>query len=598
MPEVTAKKLSLAVKSGFDRLKTYRRNRAMFIKKYVGQYYAKAYGITGQQPINLIYNAIRVTIPNIIMKNGLNRVVTEILPYRQYADMLSLGLDFNQKKMKLKNTLRAGTVDAFFGMGVYKTGISMSGQVLNENNNLIDPGQLYTDIVDLDNLTMDPTCYRREEATFLGDKIRVPRQTLLDTNGINSDLVMQLPKCNAQAGSDKGTHTLTQTQMQTLDMQNLQDYVYVVEVWIPGANVIALIPDPHVKMFDDFISVKDYYGPDIGPYTFEVLTPPVPNNPLPLAPVGIWYDLADIANRTFKKEADQAERQKDVLVFDPAQSDTAQDILDAEDGEYVASNDPKAVQVLKLGGQRREGEAFMQQAQLWFNYMSGNPDQMAGLKSDANTATQADILYSNANIGVEDTKGIIYDVAADISAKQAWFMHNDPLMHQVLCKRQPGDVQTQIVLTPEQQQGDWLDYSFEIIPKSMAIINPAIRSKRIVEFATNILPAAVNATMMMLQMGQPFNLVGYLTLIADELDITSEVQHLFNDPMFMQRVEFMMAMGPQEAGKGTANTAAGVKQNHGFPSKTKIKSLSGQVNSDRQQSGGLSQGAHDANRGT
>jgi len=596
MSEVTARKLSLAVKAGFDRLKTYRMARAMYIRNYVGQYYAKSKGLTGEMPINLVFNAIRVTIPNIIMKNPLNKVVSEILPYRQYAELLSLGLDFNQKKMKLKNTLRAGTVDSFFGMGIYKTGISQSGQVLNEDDALIDPGQLYTDNVDLDNFSMDPTCYRREEAAFLGDKIRVPRQTLLDMNGINSDLVMQLPTYNVKAGSDKGVHAMTQTTLRSDAMQNLQDFVYVVEVWIPGADVIALIPDPSVKIFDDFLSVKDFYGPDTGPYTFETLTPCVPNNPLPIAPVGIWIDLAEAANRMFKKIMDQGDRQKDVVVFDPAQSDTAQDLLDAEDGEYIASNDPKTVNVLHLGGQRKENEGMMAQLQGWFNYMSGNTDQMAGQKSDVNTATQADILYSNANVGIEDTKELIYDVAAEISSKQAWYMMNDPLLHQVLCKREAGNEQIQVALTPEQRQGDFFDYAFEIIPRSMAIINPQIRSKRLIEFTTNLLPAAVNSAMMMIQMGYPFDLPGYLTLMAEELDITAQVQYLFNDPNFAARLELVMSAGPQPAGKGNPNSAAGVRQNHGFPGKKKIKSLSGDINSQRQQSGGLSQGVHDANR--
>ncbi len=598
MPEVTARKLSMAVKAGFDRLKTYRRARAMFIKEYVGSYYLKNKGMTGEQPINLVFSAIKTILPNIVMKNPVNKVITEILPYRQYAELLSLGLDFNQKKMKLKNTLRAGTVDAFFGMGIYKTGISMSGQVLNEDDQLIDPGQLYTDTVDLDNFTMDPTCFKLTESTFFGDRIRVPRQTLLDMNGVNRELVMQLPTTQVKSGSDSGVSNITQTPLRSESMQNLQDYVYVVEVWVPKANAVVLIPDPYVKIFDDFISIKEYYGPDDGPYTFEILTPDVPGNPLPIAPVGVWYDLAQAANRMFKKTMDQADRQKDVMVYDPAQSDTAQDILDAEDGEFIASNDPKSVQVLNLGGQRRENEAMTASLQGWFNYMSGNPEQMGGMGSDADSATQADIMYSNANVGIEDTKGIIYDVAADISGKQAWYMMNDPLLDQVLCKRQPGDEQIQVQLTPEQRSGDFLDYAFTIIPRSMVVINPQIRSKRLIEFTTNLLPGAVNAAMLMLQMGQPFNLPGYLTLMADELDITAEVQYLFQDPQFEARLELIMSAGPQPAGKGTAITPAGVKQNHGFPGKKNIKSLSGDRNSDRQQGGARSQEVHDGNRST
>ncbi len=300
----------------------------------------------------------------------------------------------------------------------------------------------------------------------------------------------------------------------------------------------------------------------------------------------------------FKKIMDHGDRQKDVVVFDPAQSDTAQDILDADDGEYIAAQDPKSVQVLHLGGQRKENEGMMAQLSGWFNYMSGNVDQMAGQKSDVNTATQADIMYSNANVSIEDTKELIYDVAADISAKQAWYMMNDPLMDMTLAKREAGNEQVQVRLTPEQQEGDFLDYAFEIIPRSMAVMNPQIRSKRLIEFTTNLLPAAVNSAMLMLQMMIPFDLQGYITLMAEELDITAQVQHLFNDPNFAERLKFIMSQGPQPAGKGSPISAAGVRQNHGFPGKKKIKSLSGDTNSARQQSGGRAQETHDGNRST
>jgi hypothetical protein len=177
-------------------------------------------------------------------------------------------------------------------------------------------------------------------------------------------------------------------------------------------------------------------------------------------------------------------------------------------------------------------------------------------------------------------------------------MMHDPLLDMVLCKRQPGNEQVQIRLTPEQRAGDFLDYAFTITPRSMAIINPQIRSKRLIEFTTNLLPAAVSSAMMMIQMGYPFDLPGYLTLMADELDITAEVQYLFNDPNFAERLELVMSSGPQPAGKGEPVSSAGVRQQHGFPGKKKIKSLSGDTNSRRQQSSGIAQESYDGNRST
>ena len=122
---VTPSKIQAAVLSGFKRLDTYRKARAMFIKSYAG-YYGKEKGLTGDQPINLIFTAIRSLVPNIVMQNGLNKVVTNIVQYKPYAELLGLGLDNLQRELKLKKILRGWIVDAIFGFGITDTGLAAS----------------------------------------------------------------------------------------------------------------------------------------------------------------------------------------------------------------------------------------------------------------------------------------------------------------------------------------------------------------------------------------------------------------------------------------------------------------------------------------
>ena len=595
MPEeIIPSRVQTTVLRGFQRLQQYRRARAMFVKEFVGQYYQGQRGLTGDEPINLIFHTIRTMVPNLVMQNPINELVTDFTPQRFYGELLGLAVDKTERDIKLKQTLRAWIVAAIFAMGILKTGIAASGETLQFGDTRVDPGRIYTSLVDLDDFVFDPVCTDLEKSTFLGDRIRVPRQLLLDTKGYDHDLVVKLPKSTYNV--DRKVENLTKRNVAQMEMYTLQDFVDVVELWVPEANAIVTIPDPVQITFDRYIRIKDYYGPKEGPYTFLSFTPPVPNNPLPVAAVSLWYDLHRMANRMFKKTMDQAERQKDILVYNPAQADEAQDILESKDGDSVASQSPKDINVVSFGGQQRSNEVMLQELQVWYNYISGNPDQMAGNipkgQRGRETATRSSILQSNASIGIEDARGILYDKTSEVSRKIGWFLHTDPLIDMLLTKRRTGGEQIQLQLTPEQRVGDFLKFTFRIVARSMSRLDPAIRSKRIVEFATNLVPALMNSAMIALQMGVPFNVQKAITDLAKELDLTEYVQDWFEDPEFEKKMAIMMAKGPQNAGKASMITPGAIAQNGGFPETRNVFTPGQESNRNAQTGAAESQSAN------
>ncbi len=595
---VTPSKIQAAVLSGFKRLDTYRKARAMFIKSYAG-YYGKEKGLTGDQPINLIFTAIRSLVPNIVMQNGLNKVVTNIVQYKPYAELLGLGLDNLQRELKLKKILRGWIVDAIFGFGITDTGLAASDGLIHYENISVDPGQIFTELVSLDDFTFDPTCNSFEEAAFMGRRIRIPRQVLLDDDECDSDLVKRLSSSAANILANKKVSQLTQQRLQNQEMQELQDYVDVVKLWIPKANASIIIPDPYQVTFEKYIKITDYYGPKEGPYTFLSLTPPVPDNPLPIAPVSIWYDLHNMANEIFKTGAEQALAQKDIIFYRPAQAEEMQEAIEAGNMDCVASENPEGFNKVSFGGQSPENEFMIKHLHTWFNYVSGNPDQMAGAQSPGKkqgkqTATLSQILQTNAGIVIEDYRDMIYDATAEISAKQAWFLHTDPLIDVPLIQRKTGQEDAQVRLTPEQRDGDFLDYTFKIVARSMSRLDPQIRAKRIMEFSTNVIPAAVVAGQSMMQLGQQFNIQKFLTLMGEELEIGEWVQELFNDPDFEKKLAIHMMLGPQNAGKGEIITPQAVSQNGGFPLQ---KNIASQETENNKQSQEIAATAQSQNRG-
>jgi len=592
--ELNAQTLGEAVKEGFERMKRYRKARAMFIKDYVGHYFQAEQGLTGEMPINLVFMAIHALVPALIQKEGVNKVTTQFLSHKDYAELLGLAVDKLQKQLKLRRTLRAGVVDMCFGLMIGKTSVAASGMLIPVGDDEdVDPGQVYTDLVSLDDFTFDPTATAFDKAAFLGHRIRVPRETLLEY-GWDKAVVKRIPAANTHPHESGWVQSITQDSKESSTMYDIQEYVYVVEVYVPDAGAVVYIPDPYQMTMDDFLHVQEYYGPPDGPYTIGSLTQPVPGNPFPIAPVGVWRDLNVMANEIFKKFMGQSERQKDILLYAPQLADVADAIRTAMDGETIACTDPKGINVASFGGQNPDNERMVQELRGWFNYMAGNPDQLMGIGSEADTATEFQGNQANASVRIQDMRDMIADIQAEISGKHAWFLHTDPLMFQPgqpgipLIRRVTGNQPVQVFLTPEQRQGDFLDFAFEIVKRSMTVLEPNLRAKRLLEFHTNTVPALTQSAMMMMQMGVQFNLPRALMQAAEEMGIAEAVQEVFEDPTFERRLNYMMQMGPQNVGKGQM---AGVIQNKGFAGKRDILTPTQEQNQMTQMGGAQAQSA-------
>ncbi|MFH1741700.1 MAG: hypothetical protein ABIH23_22060 [bacterium] len=566
--EMGPRKLQRAVHEGFKRLENFRRARLMFLRDFTGQYFDKDHGIVGNEPLNLTFNALSVIVPNIVMTFPRYTVKSEFVAYRQYGDLLGMALEKSAKEIKLTKTLRAWVVDAFFCMGILKTGLCESGQsIAFDESDRYDVGQIYTESVDFDNFVFDPSARSFETAGFVGDRIQMPRQNLLDSGLYKNDLIERLPPSGTDL--DNPVDELSMQNINRKDVDSLQDLVDIVELWIPDANALVTIPGSSDFTADDFLRVTDYYGPNSGPYTYLRLTPPVPNNPLPVAPIGIWHDLHVRANRMMSKIMDQAERQKDILGYKRANADDAQEIIDAADGESAPMDDPSGAKIFSFGGQQRSNEAHLNHLQYWFNMMSGNTEAMGGFRSDASTATQAQILQANGTIRIEDLRNIVYEAAAEEGSKRAWYLHTDPLIEVPLTARyvkpakyvlgpngaqmvSPAEqVDQQVVLTPEMRRGDFLNFQFEIQPKSMSRLEPAMRLQRAMEFAVKLIPAAASATAVCMQMGIPFSFPAFVRRMAKEMEI-EWIDEVFYDPEFqMQMAEIMLKTPAMEGSQGT-----------------------------------------------
>lgn len=621
--EISPQRLQQTVQRGAKRLANFRAARLHYIKEYVGQYYDSTEGMVGTKALNLIFNAIRVLVPTMVMNFPKHTIETPYLAVRQYANLLGLALDQHDQKINICDTYRRVIVDAIFTLGIMKTGLAQSDSVYafddDMGQNQVDNGTVYTEAVDFDNFVVDPGCkqYLFKDANFMGDKICLPRQMLLDSGLYNNDLVEKLPRAGDKVQEGRAAD-VSMKGIEEDENYDLQDEVEVYEIWVPSANAILTVPAAKDVTFDEYLRVADYYGVKEGPYTFLALTPPVPNNPLPIPMVGVWYDLHILANRMAKKIIEQAERQKDLVAYKRTSADDAEALKDAGDGEAVAVDDPDGVKVVSYGGQQNSNENHLGALENWFNMMAGNPAQVGGQNIEAKSATAANILQQNSGIGLEDMKDMVYRAAAGEARKRAWYFHTDPLMQVPLTQRQmmPGGIQigpdgvpwmqppsmqdVQVILTPEQKSGSYIDFVFKIEPESMGRVDSKVRLQQELAFCQQVLPAVMAAAQVGMALGMPLNVQAMLIRIAKDMGITWLDEVLY-DPAFQQQMAQQLMMGTQGGATAGKGQAAPQQPNSGLMNAQLQNGQPGQVQApppgqQQQQNMGAQAGAEESQR--
>lgn len=564
--EISPRDLQDQVTTGFKRFKNFKAARLLFLRNYTGAYYDRTQGKVGKESMNLIFNAVRTMVPHIVMSFPKHKVETPWLAYKQYASLLALALESNDKEINVKDLYRRWIVDAIFTLGIVKTGLAQSDSVYAIDSEIrIDNGTIYAELVDFDNYVVDPrsTEHLFKDAAWEGDRLCVPRQKLLDSGLYKNDLVERLPSIGQQKGDR--ARELSMQEVNSDDVWDDGDYVEVVELWVPEAKAIVTVPGSEDSVFDDFLRIADYYGPDSGPYTKLALTPPVPGNPLPVPSVGIWNDLHILANEMAAKIVEQAKRQKDVVTYARKAADDAEELQNASDGESVAVDDPNDVQVKSFGGQQNSNESHLQQLQGWFNMMSANPQQLSGQGINANSATAASLLQQNAGVGLEDAKDLMYMAAQQEASKRAWYLHTDPLIQLPLTRRSPQPaqmiqgmngpvmlsppqmVEEQVVLTPEIRRGDFTDFAFKILPESMGRVDSKTRYAQAVSFCTQILPAVMTAAQAAAALQVPFSAKAMILRMAEDAGI-DWMEEVYYDPEFQMQMMQQAAAGPQAQG--------------------------------------------------
>ena len=495
----------------------FRIPRMQMIRDFAGSYYY------GGQP-GIYVNKLNTTANIYQMALAYNNPQVKVTTFKQWLlpDAKKFEVNINRviENIDLKTTLQEVLLDAFFLVGIVKVRMADTGTEKHypelDPDLWIDPGQPWAGRVSFDDAILDMSARGFRRMRYFGDRYRASLASVRARDDFDQDVVKQLA-ASSKFSEDVGTVRADQIDtLWQIDDDDLEPMVWLEDIYLPEIGQLCTFSGDNRSLPP--LKCQDYKGHPTGPYTFFSLGF-VPDNLIPVAPAMNLYGLHNLTNELFRKEADQAERQKNTVAYPMGGDDDAERGKNARDGEYFAVRDPKNLQPISFPGVDANGHAFSLSLDETYNIQAGNERLIGGLGAEADTATQEKMLAANSSGRVSYMRGLFNNATADVCRKLGDLMWDDEDLT-VESSMEVGGRRMDTSWTPGNRKGLRNYYTFGVEPSSMGYQPPEAKMNKIMQFVQ-----AVGTMFPMVQAGVLD--IQELTKLFSEYENLPEVQQVF-----------------------------------------------------------------------
>jgi hypothetical protein len=509
------KKLQRAREISRKRMAGARRIRLMLLKEYAGRNYGGM--MTGQskaEPLNFFMRTVASLLPGLVPNNVKYGITSQNIELRQSAEIFTLAINHLMKRTGVRTTVRDVVLDAIMMLGVIKQGIT-SGRMVEIEGTLHDAGQPFLDRVSFDNYFIDPSARKREEAWFEGDDYLLPLDFVRSCDSYeNTDLLRS--DCDKRKGEEAADLSLGDAK--DYEIEEIVPMVRVADVYIPQENLMVTMPIEESQGTKP-LRIVEWEGPKMGPYD-TLFFHAVPDNILALSPGSVWYELHQMINASMRRIMRDATSGKRIIAYRPDETEGAEEMKNAEHGDYIRVRDTNNVKEINIGGASESSYRELDMLRGLFQYQAGNPDLTGGLGTpNTDTATGASIIQGNNQFVANDLKDIVSAFELRAVEKYAWWVWYDPLMNMVLARRDESGQDVQVVFDDAARRGDFLDYEFNFVTNSMENMDPVVRAKRIQDLVTGVV---VPTTQLAMAQGKAPDIAQIVKDLATAYGIHSE----------------------------------------------------------------------------
>ena len=468
-------RLFKAVEHSYRELRQFRELNRTLVEEYAGP----AYLDDDTQPvkyINLMAQAVEAYTMLLVGSNPQVCAETHDRNLKGFANHFVIALNNMLDEIEIRDTFKEWVRNSFFGMGIIKVHMADSGELIAEDDVLMDPGTPFASVVSLDDWVHDASAKKWTECKFQGDMYRIPFDEL-ENGFFIQEAVKDLQP--SRTISETGERVDELARDGNASESEFEDMIDLIDIYIPRDGLIYtyVIDDRRIcSLKGDPVAITEWTGDEVGPYKKLCLTS-VPDNTMPIPPASMWSPLDKLANNLMRKAARQAKRAKQVLTYTPQGAEGASRIKQASDGAMVEVQDVSEVQPIALGGVDPAVNAFMLQSMELFDRMSGNLSAILGLGTSAESVGQEKLIHGATSRMEESMQATVMYAANQVVKELAQLLWEDKY------KTIPGQMSLEghanmtadSTWTPDDREGMFSDYKIQLDIYSMSYQGPGER---------------------------------------------------------------------------------------------------------------------------
>jgi hypothetical protein len=440
--------------------------------------------LTTPHSMNLIDRAVEILVPYLVMNNPYMMVEALDPKYRPFAYTTELALNQWVRHFKLSHTtLYAAVRNSLFSMGIVRTGIMQSWQV-EIMGALHSVGKPFADVVDGTDFVCDPAAKTFEGAAFMGNYYYMPTEAAKEffprrfADSIKSSVQLY------SHGTAKESSILNFDE----NPKFLKPMTRFVDHWLPDEHVIITnLADGSNKRI---LREVEWDGPDAGPY--DILAYKfTPDCPIPIPPAWSWMDMDALFNVIINKIKQQALAQKTVLTYEDEAAEDAALIASAGDRQTVRVNHVDSMKPVTFDGVSPESYNFLNYLQSQWSQQGKNLQVAGGLRSEAGTLGQEQMLMANAGRSLDTMVNNVYEFTQSIMEKVIDHIWDDPTANFTVVKSVKNVGQIAVDWNDTTKQGEKSDYMYSVKPLSMQRPSPDSMFQKLIQVLSQwVLPTS------------------------------------------------------------------------------------------------------------
>jgi hypothetical protein len=202
---------------------------------------------------------------------------------------------------------------------------------------------------------------------------------------------------------------------------DLREKYWLWDLWIPGQNVMVTTP---VGGTGEHAHVRPWRSRPGGPYLYLCYRE-LPDQAIPVSVMADIAPLHDALASTFEKLINQTKNAKTVLGYKPGHEDDAERIRDASNFQIVQMRDPDSAREFNYNGPDQAILATGLQLRELSSIQGGNTDTLAGLGSQAPTATQEQMISEGASGKVQLHEVDTADFQVKVFNAIRWYIYHE-----------------------------------------------------------------------------------------------------------------------------------------------------------------------------